>query len=355
MPKGWGFMFKHILVPLDGSEESERITGWVAGLANALDAKVTLLAVVNPADMSLPERIKQPRQGATGDAPHDAPGGEGREPVTGVGFMGAVTPGMGRGGAQPDDPPGAGTQEIDRAVEMAKTYLQGQVRQVEAKGADVESKVVLGSPAEEIVQQAGEVGADLIAMATHRESALARGILGSVTDRVLHSSRVPVMAVHPSDKGSRSNDGPPTTVVIPLDGSELSETAVPVGMAVAKACKAEVVFLRAVRFPYYGMTGPGVEYYGDYGIEEQRQVAEEYLTPFLEQATAEGLKAHARATVGTPAARIIEETDGIPNALVVMSTNGASGIKRFVLGSVTDKVVRSSGNPVIVLPPPEED
>ncbi len=306
------FMFKHILLPLDGSEESESISKWVSGLARALGARVTLLAVVDPVDRSLLDRVSR------------------------------------RGKGTPPPAPETEDQGLEQAVEGAKRYLAAQERQI---GADVETLVVTGSPAEEIVKQAGEVGADLIAMATHRESALARGVLGSVTDRVLHSSHLPVMAVQPKRGRSRSDDTVPAAIIVPLDGSELSEAAVPVGTELAKGCDAELVFMRAVHFPHFGMTAPGGVYAGDDAVEGRKAAAVDYLAGFVEQAKQAGVKARAETFVGMPAARIIEETNAIPNALVVMSTNGAGGLKRFVLGSVTDKVVRSSGNPVIVLPP----
>ncbi len=334
-------MFRKVLVPLDGSEYAEKIGGFIAGLARPLGAEVVLLAVVNPNELRLPEGMADPGHPVPGHAPQDRPGIE--HPSVGI---------TGRGG-KPEPAPGFGTQVLDRAVEFAQNYLTKEAERLDASGVPAKTHVATGSPAEEIVRYAREIKADMIAMATHRESSLARGVLGSVTDRVLHSSPVPVMAVHPkSVTAFAGNAGAPNVVIVPLDGSALSEAAVPVALEVAEASAAEVVFLRAVRFPYYGVSGPGIEYYaGDYGIAEQRREALDYLGKFTAQAEAKGLKSRAHAAIGNAAFRIIEEAEAVEGSMIVMSTHGAGGFKRWVIGSVTDKVVRSAGVPVLILPP----
>ncbi len=337
-------MFKKILVPLDGSEYAEKIGGFVAGLARPLGAEIVLLAVVDPAEVRLPEAMPDPGHSVPGHAPYDRPGYE------------HPAPGITSRGAKPDVSPGFGTQVVDRAVEFARNYLTREVERLDASGVPATSHVAVGQPADEIVRYARDAHVDMIAMATHRESALARGVLGSVTDRVLHSSSVPVLAVHPKNAGAfAGNAGAPNIVIVPLDGSPLSEAAVPVALDIADACASDVVFIRAVRFPYYGVSGPGIEYYaGDYGIAEQRREALEYLSRFVQMAESKGLKASAHGAIGNAAFRIIEEAESLQGAMVVMTTHGSGGFKRWVIGSVTDKVVRSAGLPVLVLPPKVE-
>ena len=73
--RGASTLITKILVPLDGSAESERVAGWVAGLSRALGAEVVLLAVVNPQDHEPPgEQFPSPHpslRGAAGEGPHD--------------------------------------------------------------------------------------------------------------------------------------------------------------------------------------------------------------------------------------------------------------------------------------------
>ncbi len=91
-------------------------------------------------------------------------------------------------------------------------------------------------------------------------------------------------------------------------------------------------------------------YTSDYGIGEEREEVFRYLSAFVERARGEGVEATARAAVGSAAACIVESIENQPGGMVAMSTHGASGFKRWVVGSVTDKVIRSSGHPVLVLP-----
>jgi nucleotide-binding universal stress UspA family protein len=112
------------------------------------------------------------------------------------------------------------------------------------------------------------------------------------------------------------------------------------------------VFFRSVQYPYYGVTAVDAAYYQTgYAISQQRRESEEYLEPFLVRARKAGVPGRAIVTIGSPAARLLDEVKSLPRPIIVMSTRGASGIKRWVLGSVTDKVVRSSGLPVLVVPP----
>ena len=80
-----------------------------------------------------------------------------------------------------------------------------------------------------------------------------------------------------------------------------------------------------------------------------------YLKPFVDQARARGVEATAHAALGSPVDRILEALGESEGPLVVMSSHGRSGVRRWFLGSVTDKVMRTSGHPVLVVPPPDED
>ena len=344
-------MFKKILIPLDGTENAEQIGGWAVGLAQAIGADVALLAVIDPDEIELPESTPYAADTTPGrKSMQDRPGYETETMAAGGMSNVEMSPGMGHG-SPVTRAAGFGTQIVDQAIEYAERYLRREAERVDVSGVKVTTHVEVGDPAETIVDQATKLGADVVAIATHRGSALARGILGSVTDRVLHSSTVPVLVVHPQGLASfRGNAGAPNAVIVALDGSERAEEAIPVALDIAESCGSEVTFLQSVRFPYYGVAGPGVEYYGgDYGIAEQRREVLDGLSRFVKQATDRGIKARAHAAIGTPAARIIEEAENTEGALIVMTTRGASGIKRWVLGSVTDKVVRSAGRPVLVL------
>ena len=293
--------FKKILVPMDGSDTSERVLDLITGLATRCDAELLIIAI-------------------TGSHTHFEDGDDSHAHIG-------------------DEKAGA------------EHYLAGHAERLGGLGLKVSSVVEPGIPADVILDVARRNDADLIAMATHRESALVRGILGSVTDTVLRTSPVPVLAVHPN--GSNISPGPtwlPSTIIVPLDGSDLAAESVKPALELAAKCEASVEFMQAVHLPAFAVSGPGAEYYGsDYGVSAQRAGAREYLAQFVEQAKSMGLTASSHAALGNAAARIVEDSKKLPDALIVISSHGRSGFRRMILGSVADKVIRASHHTVLVL------
>lgn len=338
------------LVPLDGSEISAQIVPWVSALAAAMASHVTLLTVVPPArdvrtggayrgigdasgQLGGPMPAKPPAAGAYG------PPGEG--PVAATGDVGVLTE----------------MERVDAVRQMAFDYLSAQKAALEQRGIPTETHVTSGDPATEIVKAADSLGASAIAMSTRRSSVLARGILGSVTDRVLHMADRPMLIMHPQEPaGGGPSDRWPQTVIVPLDGSPLSETAVPMAAAMSRATGARIVFIRAVaQLTSQTAAGFTTASEAEYGMELEKErlggQGHRYLQGFVEDARGQGLTAEAQVYAGRPEHRIVELAGESPGSLVVMTTRGRSGLQRWVLGSVTDKVVRSSGQPVFVLPP----
>jgi nucleotide-binding universal stress UspA family protein len=310
-------MFRRILVPVDSSEQSRTILRWAVGLAKAAESDLTLLSVVDTEDIQIVEAGS-------------------------------------RGGEIPTAPAGIVT-EISTKV---KTALEAEAVELRKTGIGVDVQVVAGAPAESIVEQADVLGADLIAMATRRESALARGVLGSVTDRVLHSTNTPLLILQPEDISDESvGAGFVRHIVVPLDGSIHSERAVMPATELARATGAEIVFTEVVRLPVYGMDMGGVGYGSVHYAEDldtklQEENASRYLDGFVSNAESAGLKARARVRIGNPSIQIVAEAAENDGSIIVMATQGAGGLKRWVIGSVTDKAIRSAHRPVLVIPPP---
>jgi len=308
-------MFKKILVPIDGSEESRTIVRWAAGLARANKPEITLLSVIDPEEFRIVEST------AIGPFSTDAP-----------------------------------TEVIAEFVEKRKVELETEVETLRATGLAVGVIAIDGTPAETIAAEAKKLDADLIAMSTRRESALARGILGSVTDRVLHSTTTPLLILQPEDvEDGTVETGFIRRIVVPLDGSTLSEQAVVPAVALARATGAELVFTEVVRIPIYGMEMGGIGYgsvhYAEaFSTELQEEEAAKYLMAFVENAETAGLKAQAKVRTGNPSIQIVDEA-AAPGSVIVMATHGAGGIKRWMIGSVTDKAIRSAHRPVLVIPP----
>lgn len=299
-------MFRKIMVPLDGSQLAERALAPAVELARCWQAKLVLLRVPVYRQLLVP--------GASG--------------------YGMLLPETER-------------QESQATV---NAYLQTCRNRLEYPGELIQIYQGSGDVAGTIVDAAMAEAADLIVMTTHGYSGLTRWILGSVTERVLREAPCPVLAVR-TEAALRQ-------VVITLDGSLLSEQALAPGLAVARALGGAVTLVRvdqeadlsAVEMSLLEMSGSGLGRH--LATEECRAgyylecLAEKYNSPDLPVATA--------LLNGLPAQAILEYVDGHDVDLVVMATHGYTGLRRWVYGSVTEKVLRGLGCALLVVRPPDE-
>ncbi|MEN8615359.1 universal stress protein [Dehalogenimonas sp. THU2] len=139
-------------------------------------------------------------------------------------------------------------------------------------------------------------------------------------------------------------------ILVPLDGSELSETILPQAVSVAKPSKAEIVLLRvheplepAVRETLGGDLAEKLD-------TVNREEMENYLAKIARDLDGQGLKVSVVTVFGRPADTIIEYTGANAIDLIAMATHGRSGITKWAFGSVADKVLRLSPVPVLVGP-----
>jgi nucleotide-binding universal stress UspA family protein len=210
-----------------------------------------------------------------------------------------------------------------------------------------------GKPAETIVEQAKGDPACLIAMATHGLSGTRRWLLGSVASRVAHTTTNPLLCIRPAEGDERASPIELKIVFVPLDGSGLAEKILPHVISLAKRMKLEVQLVRIYTLP------PDVYIVGNGVMEalaQQREIirkeAEIYLEGKVEELRAEGLdRVISTAIEGDPAGEIIDLAQRTPNNLIAMSSHGRSGIAQWVLGSVAEKVIHHSGDPVLVIRP----
>ena len=155
-------------------------------------------------------------------------------------------------------------------------------------------------------------------------------------------------------------------VLLALDGSELSASAVPHALAVAKATGAEVVLLQVVDsighiVSQYTPAGfeptPGgvtADIAGE-AVDAQRKAAERHLGEVKQQLEADGIeRVSVEIVEGIPASVIADRAAELGCDLVVMATHGRSGLGRAVLGSVADYVVRNTPHAAVLLVRPDQ-
>jgi nucleotide-binding universal stress UspA family protein len=215
----------------------------------------------------------------------------------------------------------------------------------------VSSSVRIGKPAE-VVIEIGETDLDtLIAMATHGRSGIRRWLLGSVAEKVLHGAENDVLLVRAIEPIERRRAAAHLErVVVPLDGSQLAEKAVPRAAELAKKMNLELMLIRVYFMP--GVAYPTGSYAPDWNLldRERRQRATEYLQIQISKLRNEGLeRVLLKVLEGSAAEKIIGVGRESPGSMIAMSTHGASGVGRWLLGSVTERVIRHSETAVLVM------
>jgi nucleotide-binding universal stress UspA family protein len=189
-------------------------------------------------------------------------------------------------------------------------------------------------------------------MATHGRSGINRWLLGSVAEKVLRGGTNPMLLVRATEEGKTEGTATLKSIVVPLDGSELAEGVLPAVTELAKTLKLGVVLFRAYNIPYNAYAG-GEGYYA-VNYEELLTAMKDEAVDYLEKKT-EAVKKSGVAEVsyvakeGFAADEIISLAHKSPDNLIAMCTHGRSGVKRWMLGSVAETVVRHSADPVLVL------
>ncbi|MCI0848553.1 MAG: universal stress protein [Chloroflexi bacterium] len=302
-------MYEKILVPLDGSKTAETVLPNVIRLARESKAKVVLFSV----------NAHGPASGRTGPSRRDK---------------------------------GVAVATLERPDVQIKVYLDSAANMLTGVGVEAKTVFATGDAAEEILAYAAENACDLIAMSTRGRPALQRGLMGSVTDAVVRASKVPVLAVGPKSVAGKDLEGCIHSVAVPLDGSKMAETVLPHVEKLARLLSLEVVLLRVVRMIPWAYGAHDRVPIDTTDIERSLELeAKEYLSTVQVRFAAKGLRCRSQVLHGVPWDEIAAFSGKANDMMVALSTHGRSGITRFVLGSVADKLIRSLETPVLVVRP----
>jgi nucleotide-binding universal stress UspA family protein len=242
--------------------------------------------------------------------------------------------------------------------QTASTDLQNAANRWTSIAPNYEIAIAAGDPTEQILQLALDRGADLIVIASHGRGALGRLTFGSVADRLARSSSVPVLIVRPKDADPEHTVVPEIRrVLLPTDGSPLSETATREAALLAKQLNRPLVLIRAI-FPEAELA-PTAGFDAVYAPEiydelskSMEQDAQGGLDRIAERLRADGIEVEISLLRG-PAAQSIED-EAKPDDLIVMTSHGRSGFRRWLIGSVAEKLVRTAPCPVVLVRAPEQ-
>lgn len=319
-------MYQRMLVPLDGSELAEVVFTYAKELAGRLDLDIILLHVARQAaENTMPMRKAY----------------------------------------------------IDRAVDAIQRQsqeIQNQTATTKVgKSIEVRGEVVIGYAPDEILRFADENKVDLILMATHGRSGIKRWTMGSVADKILRATKIPVWLVRAGIPDEIVyGQLPTTTILLPLDGSEQAESVFPHAETLAKQRgieQVDVVLLRVCEppsGPSYYLSEPGVTYaplsepesidaqinwkkYLEGEMANSKKAAEKYLEKTEKRFQDSNISVRSEILEGKAAEEIVEYANNNPFNLIIMSTQPRSGLRRLVYGSVTENVLQGVNRPVLLV------
>jgi nucleotide-binding universal stress UspA family protein len=309
-------MYRSLLVPLDGSAVAEHALPWALSLARRSAAALKII------------HVHAPVWGAYGEA----------------GWYDAV---------------------VDRELrEQMQAYLDGVIQRLsEVTNVSLSSALLDGLVAGAINRHAMESGVDLVVMTTQGRGPVARFWLGSVADALVRHSTVPMLFVRPEESEADLAQEPAFgRVLIPLDGSQLAEQILEPSVALASITQAEITLLRVVQqltpvsydpesSRISGIRPALLKQLQD-ADRQERERAEDYLGQVAERLRMRSFAVQTRVVSHIrPATAILDNVSAHGVDVIALATHGRGGLKRLLLGSVAEKVIRGATIPVLVYQP----
>jgi len=251
------------------------------------------------------------------------------------------------------EPGAAGTERLyqgylDSTAQTAQRDINAWMPRKEAK---VQSAVLGGKVADEILRFADQNNVGLIAMTSRGSSGRGPWLLGSIAAKVLRATNTPLLLVRaPASESAIEQKRLIRRILVPLDGSELGAAAIPYAEALGVALDADLVLLHVLQPAVFLTPAAGaVPYAQPLADDRANAQAIEYLKGVREPLKQRGLRVSCAVVVGSPADKIIDYAHENAIDLIAMSSHGRSGFGRWVFGSVADKVLHAGEAPVLVV------
>ncbi len=240
---------------------------------------------------------------------------------------------------------------VDATKQRAKQY---SVRMGEGSDIPVKSEILLGNPAEKILEYAEKENIGLIVMATHGRSGMTRWALGSVADKVVRATTRPVVLTRGKDSLPETREkGILNKILIPLDGSRNAEVVIPYIEELAARLKVEVILLQALVSGYQTLS----DYVAltEEQLKSDKAAAIDHLDKIAAQLKKKSITVTTEVRLIIQEARaadeIIDFAGQIRADLIAMSTHGRSGVRRWVFGSVAERILREGNIPLLLVKP----
>lgn len=294
-----------VVVPLDGSELSERVLPFASVYARAMGARLLLVTVWEGPDEAFAMVL-----------------------------------------------PSVAEDMFSAARGHYERYLELKAGKWRSNDLTIDAEVLSGHPADEIIRTAEARKASLLVLASHGRSGLGRWWYGGVASALVRRTRTWTLVIGPKVLERAAKDIQHGSILVPLDGSELSEAALEPAKQFATLFGAEIVLAqvlswagRAFLFDVPANTVAEID-------RELTKASEEYLSKVAAR-LGEAPRVKTETLHGLPADTLIDLVARKGIDLIVMTTHGRGGLARAALGSVADRMLQASA-PVLLIRPAHE-
>lgn len=223
-------------------------------------------------------------------------------------------------------------------TEQVQQELAPLAERFREQGREVEIAVRFGEPADEII--AADADADLIVMATQGKGTFGRAAFGSVADRIACDESTTTLLL----RGGGPAVGP-SRIVVPLDGTDRAEMALPIASRLARQLSVPVRLVHVVDFAPDALPSATLAP-GDRVLSHEPEVAT-YLREQAERLASDTVTVDIDVRTGTPAGALLELL--APDDLVVMATRGRTGFDRWLRGSVSERLLTHGAAPILIV------
>jgi nucleotide-binding universal stress UspA family protein len=301
-------MFYHILVPLDGSPLAECVVPHVVAIANAFEARITLLNVLD-------------RPTTAADA------------ISTSQFVDPLAWHMGKA--------------------QAKNYLDGVIARLEATGVKAEDVLLDGQAAQVIIEYAHRQQVGLIVLSSHGHSGLSIWNVSGVVQKIIQRANLPAMIVRAyRQTGEEPQAFTYRKILVPLDLSQRAESALPLASRLAGYHHSTLLLAHVVPRPEMPRRmAPSAEDLElvERLVEGNRQEAEKYLSQLENRLASENVKVQTHLLIRENVASALQELAEQEKVdLVIMSAHGYSGETRWPYGNVVEKFIHYGSAPLLI-------
>jgi nucleotide-binding universal stress UspA family protein len=229
-------------------------------------------------------------------------------------------------------------EHLEEIGHKATSYVEKKAKD---SGMEVESVVLQGNPAEEIVDFAEEQRVDMIVVGSLGKSGIKRFMLGSVSEKVVRRAKIPVLVVR-----EYKEEKPYKQILIAADCSKGTEKAVDFGIEIAKLNGAKVYAVHVIDPIFNDLME---EAWAEEAYKQFKKIGREAVSYVEEKAKDAGVKVESAVLEGNPAEKIVDFAEEQKVDMIVVGSLGKSGYEQFAIGSVSAKVLRNAKVPVLIV------